>query len=1295
MREHVNSMRTLIALCGLVAASALFADVSYRILGPTLQVTAPADAAGDRVVFVWDSSDRGDDVASWAHAEVVTEAVPTGGAAYELDLAALGVTEGTACGFISTRPYATLDLLGTFNGAYVDTGVKDTDCHAVSFGFYAPAKSADWGYFIGSAEGNGFTIGNNSADFTSWNWAYRNGKKYPRPTAKTDGVNEVVFRNASFTLNGTVVSSVLDAGSVGLSGLTIRIGRTNDSRIQSGWWSHVELAGSDGKNLVAYVPVQAPDGTVGFYDSVSRTFVKPTSGAFTAGTPTGGTVSHVLPRQAFTARDCEPIAVSVVDARLTAHVPAYFAGEQLALVWDDADKGLDPSAWAHAEVLAPVLPAGGGTVTADLRKLGVRNAQTVGVIALHLFEMLDQVKVSEASYVDTGVKDSECTRAAFGFYAEQSDYAGTEWGVFLGTHEIQGGSAGGVLISLENGNPEKWFWKAFGYRASGERPTVSRTSINEAVFSQAAVVVNGVTKKTGLPNAVFGTTGANLYLGRGSIDNRHQAGWWSHLELAGAEGQNLVEFVPVRRAGDGKVGFYDRVSNAFVGPSGSGEIGAGTVTNASVTVVHARATAVARIKEPLTLAVDGPKLVVNVPAGHAQERLTLAWGGRTTVLQEVLPSEGGTYEADLSTLGIGPDDVCTVAAEQNVQLLDRLQMTDRTTYVDTGIPDSLCHGVAFGFLGEQFSEGFAPFLGTYEANNNPEHPGFIVGANNTNLGSWYWAYQGMKIDPRPTVRTDAINEASFADGVFTLNGAVVKRGLPAGPVGDTGRTMHLGCWQPRSRFYYGWWSHVRFTDAGGNAILDFVPAQRAADGAVGFLDRATGAFVTSSGGGAFTAGAVTNAACAFPHAQRTFTLGGLVATATWTGAGAGLADSASWTCRNFAGEPVTGVPTDETEVVVPAGVAFAVPADTPFVCRTLVLPAAFTHDLDIPGVSFSKVAAADLDLAGHALGVTLDADTAQRMTITDSIGGGVLRVAVPEGRSAANASVALTGALKLVKEGDGALVTAKANQSYAGGTEVVAGTLTCSAANGCGAGVFTLAGGTVRNPRDLAHVALTADSSVTTEANRGFELGGAAALRPTLEMNGKTLFFDQESGSTCHLRNLEITGGGLVQQRSGGFVAFDGTMARETDFRITNSVRVDSPSVVRDYVSTSGTGWDLGAATPLKVLGRFAPNGGAWHSVELQDGAVLDLSARADVWSATCRNANFDGTSRLSFAPNATVTVDVGDREPELGDQLVAWPAENAPARGVTFAWSLDLPLYAKRTGLFVMKRPTMAVILR
>ena len=1330
-KKMSGTLRAFLLACGVcLISSALFAGVSYRLLGPILKVTASAGSAGDGIVFVWDEADRGDDVANWAHSAVVTESVPTGGSTYRLDLASLGVTEGMACGLVATRTYQCLDRLGTFNGAYVDTGVKDTDCYGVAFGFYATTKTTDWGYFIGTYESNGFTIGNNSSNFASWNWAYRTGKGSPRPTVKTDSVNEVSFHDAEFWLNGTQKASSLGDGSVGLSGSTMYVGRAVfDSRIQYGWWTHVELVGADGKNLIEYVPTQQSDGTVGFYDRVSGSFVKPTSGTFTAGSLTGTTISQAFPHIPFTAANCEPITVSVAGARLTADVPASFAGEQLLLVWDDEDKGDQPENWAQSAIIAPILPAGGGTVTADLRALGVRNGQAVRVVARHVFDLLDQVKVSSGSYVDTGVKDSECTRAAFGFYAEQSDYSNTEWGVFIGTHETQGTTdIGGFLISLENGNPEKWFWKAFGYRASGERPTVSKTAINEAVFAQSAVVVNGDTKKSALPNGVLGTTGANIYLGKASIDYRHQAGWWSHLELAGADGMNMVEYVPVRRLGDGKVGFYDRVGDRFVKPSGTDEIVAGTVTNAAVSIVHVSVSVVARIEDPLTLAIEGSTLTVNVPAGHAQERLTLAWGEQSVVMQEVLPAEGGAYVADLSALGIGVDDVCTVTAEQNVQLLDQLQMTDRTTYVDTGIPDSRCYGVALGFRGTGITEGFAPFIGTYEANNDVNYPGFTVGADNENMGGWYWAYQGIKYYPRPKVKTDEINEAQIGNGVFRLNGDVVNSALPSGPVGRTNRMMHLGCWEPRNRFFFGWWSYARFTDAGGNAILDYIPAKRVADDAVGFLDRATGAFVTSTGGGTFTAGSVTNTAYAFPCASRTFTVGGLVVTARWTGTGSGLMDPASWSCRNALGETVEGIPTAETAVVIPDGVVFSAPAGSPFLCKTLELPSVLTADADLASVTFDRILAKDIDLAGHALTLTLVADSEQQMAVSDSVGGGVLTFVVPKNCVAENKTVVLTGGLKLAKVGEGVFVAAKKNQSYTGGTEVLAGTFMCGgkgsegvygAADGtltvgpgaafdCGgynghaAAKLVLAGGEVVNSKSasssndgwFADVTLTADSFA--RADKGLAFRAASGGSATLEMNGHKLTIDVDPDYTFGLYDLTVTGGGTIYGRSGGFIQLVRVTAETTTLETgVHSLDVASPTTFLNYIARYSGNWDKSPNAPIRVLGRFTPVGASWHSVEFQDGAVLDLSQRSGVWSATCKMSHYAGPSSISFADGATVRIDVGERQPALGDQLVSWPTKPVGAKDATFAWDLDLPLHAKSKGLFVQERPGIVILVK
>ena len=60
---------------------------------------------------------------------------------------------------------------------------------------------------------------------------------------------------------------------------------------------------------------------------------------------------------------------------------------------------------------------------------------------------------------------------------------------------------------------------------------------------------------------------------------------------------------------------------------------------------------------------------------------------------------------------------------------------------------------------------------------------------------------------------------------------------------------------------------------------------------------------------------------------------------------------------------------------------------------------------------------------------------------TSAAAGGELHIDVPEGTATTNATVAFTGSLKLVKDGDGTFVAACESQTYTGGTEVADGTL--------------------------------------------------------------------------------------------------------------------------------------------------------------------------------------------------------------------------------------------------------------
>ena len=85
----------------------------------------------------------------------------------------------------------------------------------------------------------------------------------------------------------------------------------------------------------------------------------------------------------------------------------------------------------------------------------------------------------------------------------------------------------------------------------------------------------------------------------------------------------------------------------------------------------------------------------------------------------------------------------------------------------------------------------------------------------------------------------------------------------------------------------------------------------------------------------------------------------------------------------------------------------------------------------------ARTAVFDIDLAGHNLSVS-NVFGASSGTITDTVGGGELHVAIRKGYRAVNSAVSFTGSMRLVKEGDGDFFAAKAGQAYTGGTEAVA-----------------------------------------------------------------------------------------------------------------------------------------------------------------------------------------------------------------------------------------------------------------
>ena len=1339
-RVQIGAGRKLAPLlCAVALAAAVSAEVSCSFDGATMNVVVPSTHAGGRLVLLWDAADRGDDPSAWANSREISAAVPAGGARYAVDLGALGITNGTPCRIVAYERYRLLDKLQmTSKQCYVDTGFKDSEVYEVRFGFYGNSgnSSSGWNYIMGTSEGNsdsnrGFIVGQNSTSFGSWFWTYTGYRSGTRPSVSNTTINEAVFGHRKFTLNGSDVKSDLAEGPVGVQGLNIFLGRaqSNTDRYHYGWWSHVSFSGTNDVVLLDYIPVQRSDDKVGFWDRVTSSLVTSTGGgAFTAGTVTNEDFEVVCSMQRV--KPNHVMSLEMRGSKLFVFAPAGLAGEQLMLAWGDGDLGGNIADWPNSAEVAPVIGKDGGMFVADFARLGVRNGQTCRVFARHKLQLLDMLHMPDNNtYINTGWKDSACYGVRFGFYGTGKSAA---FGNVIGTSDP------GFTVGANNDAITSWYWCYRGEKAAS-RPTVSTSAVNHAAFTNQTFMLNGTVVKSGLPGGAVGETGDMMYLGR-YAGPRYQYGWWSYVRFDDADGNAILDYIPVQLA-DGTVGFYDRATSSFVGNTGSGSFVAGTVTNTCVMAANATTAIVPHSIPALDVSVTASELSVAAPAGLAGERLLLLWDvadkgddpsawANSHELCASLPAQGGTYSASLATLNIGREHTCRVVSVNQVSLLDMLKMPNTQTYVNTGIPDSRCYGVRLGFFGNEGhtsnSGTFQLFIGTIESVGGNTPSGFAIGMNGANFDSWYFIYRNYKSGERPTVYTDAINDVAFTNRTFTLNGTVVKTGLGAGAVGESGRDMYIGTYALLNRFLYGWWSFVRFDDAGGNAIIDYVPAKRTADNKAGFLDRASGAFILSTGGGDFTAGTETNASFTATHLWRTVSLADVVATASWTGLGtAGALDNpANWACTNLYGEEVSGLPNEFTDVTIPSADEFNCPAGSAFSCQTLSVGGALTGNRDWRGVDFAKVVGT-IDLAGHALQTVARVDMAHAMTVTDTIGGGVLSLAVPDTAVVSNSAVALTGAMKLVKEGGGTFVAAKTGQTYFLGTDVAGGTFACGgngtagvygAAGGtntvCAGATFdcnrfgehwqnpfVLAGGTLRNPVRVADVTLTADSFIEMSGSTA-ALANQNFAEATLEMNGHTLTFDIGAGLSCALVNLTVTGGGTFLGRSGGYLQFGyegalGVRAAGTVLDIRHSISAVADSTFLDYFSRYDSGgYDFGPTHPIKVVRRFCPCGDSmrWHSVELQDGAVLDLSQVTGIWNATSQGAHFEGVSTLTFAPGATITVDMGERTPARDDQITAWPSR---PQNVTFTWNLPLPICALRTGLFAKRDPGMTVIFR
>ena len=467
-------------------------------------------------------------------------------------------------------------------------------------------------------------------------------------------------------------------------------------------------------------------------------------------------------------------------------------------------------------------------------------------------------------------------------------------------------------------------------------------------------------------------------------------------------------------------------------------------------------------------------------------------------------------------------------------------------------------------------------------------------------------------------------------------------------------------------------------------------------------------------------------------------------TATWTGGGAAgdLSDPANWSCANRGGLPVEGaIPAEDTTVILSGSAVFACPQGSTLVCKAYDFRnVQLAGDVDWSGLDLSKPAAAGstVDLAGHTLALSGSGDTAaESFAVTDaSAQGGTLLVSVAEDAELDNKGIAISGTVRLVKDGAGTLGAYKSGQTYTGGTHVKNGVLRMHTSsqplgpcdktqtvridegatldiNKCRTNCFYNyeLGGTLvvegAAQSDawadaglfwMARIELVGDAHI----KGGFFYFGSADAdnRCILSLGGHTLYMDLTKGE-IYANHLETdsTGGKIVftaggmQQGVVDFSSVDVHFQGSTYDFFAGGTAVDFPvkgfSYERNYWKTHDKA--------LKVTVAGVYTAGAYRPpMTLKDGATLDLSGTNGCWSAKGQaaatgktNRSFSTPGLVSFESGATVTVDLGEREFEIGEtKIVDWNSEPSASFALGTARYKGLSLVPKADGLYANRRP-------
>ena len=377
---------------------------------------------------------------------------------------------------------------------------------------------------------------------------------------------------------------------------------------------------------------------------------------------------------------------------------------------------------------------------------------------------------------------------------------------------------------------------------------------------------------------------------------------------------------------------------------------------------------------------------------------------------------------------------------------------------------------------------------------------------------------------------------------------------------------------------------------------------------------------------------------------------------------------------------------------------------------------------------------ATIDLKGHDFTLPESALTADaKFTVTDSSPdgeGGTLTVVVSDAATVFdNYNISFTGSLSFAKDGEGTFTERKNGHTYTGDVTIKGGKVrtvghgndgvlgvpcTVTVEEGAtldfcgryrfGGFKFVLDGGTLLTTSlsystsfdtetSITDLRLTKDSYFTVPAPSSYRYGMyAAGERTYLDLGGHKLTIN--SNTYFDLINTTIENGTIEMFGSGSYSML---VPRHTviatnnvTFIIHNNINfygdADKYTDLSNYVAMED---NIGIASSskdvLRIWGTFEPHGTKYHGLTMMDGSTLDLS---NVNEALPSPSALGTTAHawLKFADDATIRVNVGDRQLRKGDYLVTWTAVAKPTNLNTVkfkcAGSRSFKVEADDTGL-------------